>query len=296
MRRLACLLIPLLPLSSLLAANTADAQGLASCQDIHLEAQAQCELVPPGIQCETECTPISVQAACAARLQVECDGRCEASASLSCTASCQADCSARCEVDPGKFDCRASCQADCSGSCSGHCSAAKDKASCAASCEATCGASCDASCEIDAPSVDCEGRCEASCDGSCQADAELDCQIDCQAEGYAGCKVDIEGGCKTACQTERGALFCDGQYVDYGNNFEECVAALRSLIDGEIEGYAEGESRCENGRCSARGEAGASCTATPGQRGAGAALGGLSLLLAGACYARRRKPRGSKHG
>lgn len=246
-----------------LSAAAVRAQGLESCQDIHLEAQAQCTLVPPSVQCETQCTPVTVEAACAARLEVDCNGQCRASASAMCTASCEADCKAQCTVDPGKFECRGACRADCGASCSGHCAAAADRASCEASCEASCGASCDGSCDVEAPNLDCNARCEASCGGSCDAQANLDCQIDCQADGFAQCRVDVEGGCKAACQTDRGALFCDGQYVDYGDNFEECVAALRALFDAEIDGYAEGQSRCEDGRCSARGKAGVNCQISP---------------------------------
>jgi hypothetical protein len=270
----------------------AEAQGLDSCQNIHLEAQAQCELVPPGVQCETECTPLTVEAACAARLEVDCSGHCNASASVMCSASCEADCSAQCAVDPGKFECSGACRADCGASCSGHCAASADKASCAASCEASCGASCDVSCDVEAPTVDCNAKCDASCSGSCDAQANLDCQIDCQADGFAECRVDVQGGCKTACQTQRGALFCDGQYVDYGNNFEECVAALRTLLDAEIDGYAEGESRCEEGQCSARGEAGVNCQISPAAPASGAAyawlLVGVPALLS-RLIRRRRK-------
>jgi hypothetical protein len=258
--------------------SVAHAQGLDSCRNIHLEAQAQCELVPPGVECETACTPLTVEAACAARLEVDCAGSCNASASVMCSASCEADCQARCAVDPGKFECSGACRADCGASCEGHCSASADKAACAASCQASCGASCDVSCDVDAPSLDCNAKCDASCSGSCEAEANLDCQIDCQADGFAQCRVDVEGGCKATCQTERGALFCNGQYVDYGNNFDECVAAVRTLIDSEIDGYAEGESRCEEGRCSARGEAGVNCQVSPPGSSSGALSAWLLLL------------------
>ena len=214
-------------------ATLARAEGIDSCRNIHLEAQAQCELVPPGIDCETECTPLTVEAACAARLEVDCSGQCRANASVMCTASCQAECGAQCEVDPGKFECAGACRADCGASCGGHCEASADKAACEASCQASCDASCRCSCDIDAPSVDCNAKCEASCSGSCDAEANLDCRNHCQADGFAQCRVDVEGGCRTACQTQRGALFCDGQYVDHGDNFDECVAAIRAIVDAE---------------------------------------------------------------
>src|SRR5262245_34615575 len=70
--------------------------GIEACGDIFVEAEAECELVPPGAECEVHCTPISVEAACAARLEAECSGECSAEASVDCTASCQGSCEADC--------------------------------------------------------------------------------------------------------------------------------------------------------------------------------------------------------
>src|SRR5690606_21510239 len=98
------------------------------------------------------------------------------------------------------------------------------------------------------------GKCEASCSGQCDAEANLDCQIDCQSTGYVDCVVDVQGGCETACESTDGALFCDGQYVDYGGNLEACIAALLSELDIQVEGYAD--AMCDEEGCEA--EAGAS--------------------------------------
>jgi hypothetical protein len=233
------------------------AAGIGACGNIDVEARAECTVVPPGAQCEAMCEPVAVRAACSVMLAAECRGGCDELPSVDCSASCQADCSAKCEVDPGKFDCKASCEADCSGSCSGQCEANSDSASCEAACEGSCNASCDSHCDVELPEADCEGRCEASCEGSCEVDPNLDCQIDCQAKGKAECEVDVQGGCEVDCDTQEGALFCDGQYIDHGNNLDECVAALKAALDVKVSGYASGESGCtdEDG-CMATGRAG----------------------------------------
>jgi hypothetical protein len=275
-------------LALLLASHAAQAQGLESCGDIHVEAEAMCEVVPPGAQCTARCTPITVEAACAAQLQVECDGMCSASAEVDCTGECQAGCTGSCEVDPGKFDCRAECRADCSASCSGKCSADNNSADCEGACMATCDANCDASCDIELPEADCEGKCEASCNGSCEAEAEVDCQIDCQSDSFAECMIDVQGGCEAKCETQEGALFCDGNYVDHGDNLAECVGAIEAVINAEVDGYAEGESSCEGGSCMASGKAGVSCSALPGTR-SGNAAAVLALMALGLVLARRRK-------
>jgi MYXO-CTERM domain-containing protein len=270
------------------AAPRARAQGLESCGNIHVEAQAQCEVIPPGVECEAECTPIKVEAACEARVVAQCDGECNFTPPQNCSLDCQAGCMGECSVDPGSFECSAECEASCSGECSGKCSAAANKAECMGQCEGTCSARCDAGCEGTPPSAECDAKCEASCDTSCEVEAELDCQLDCQADAKADCVLDVEGGCKADCETMEGALFCDGQYVDHGDNLDQCVAAIEAVINAEVEGYAEGSSSCEGGSCKAEGSAGVSCAAVPGGTSSGAgviALLGASVLALG----RRRR-------
>ncbi len=233
--------------------------SLSACGNIHVEASAECELIPPGVDCELECTPLSIEAACNAKLAVDCDGECDLSAEVDCKGECRAGCEAECELNPGEFDCSAECNADCYASCAGQCEADEDSASCQGHCEASCSASCDAECDIDLPSAKCEAGCEARCEGSCKAEANFDCQISCQREAYAECEVDLQGGCKAACDTQEGALFCDGDYVDYGNNLDNCIAALEAALDLQVEGYATGSASCEGGSCRAEGEAGVSC-------------------------------------
>jgi hypothetical protein len=97
-------------------------------------------------------------------------------------------------------------------------------------------------------------KCKASCEGQCEFEANAECNIDC----HGTCVGELEGGCKGQCNTEDGGVFCDSQYVDRGNNGEECINALTALV-GEINGYANAEAECSGGECTAEAEAGASC-------------------------------------
>ncbi|HKU41244.1 MAG TPA: hypothetical protein VJR89_23940 [Polyangiales bacterium] len=259
------------------ATRTARAD-LADCGDISLEARAECTVVPPSAQCETMCTPISVRAACAARLAVDCDAGCNKLPSVECSGKCVADCSGRCQVDPGKFDCEAACSADCNGRCSARCESSGNRSSCMAECQGTCGVSCSNSCDVRFPSADCKAKCEAGCEGSCKVDTNLDCQLDCQAKGYAKCEADITGGCKTQCETKEGALFCDGQYIDHGDNLQMCIDSIKAAFDARVMAESSGEADCEDGTCRAEGEAKVSsdCSST----GPGAPAANLWALFA----------------
>ena len=267
----------------LLLSGQAQAAGLDSCGDIFVEADAMCT-VYAGVECEAQCKPVNVTAACAAELQVSCAGECNVSATAECTGSCSADCQAECDVKPAEFNCQASCQADCSADCSSRCAADSNSAECQASCKATCSGSCDASCSVTPAEANCQAKCDASCSGSCKAEANADCQIDCQASGFADCQVELEGGCKGHCSEPEGALFCDGNYVDAGNNLQECIAALQALFNIEV--YADGSAMCSGNTCSAEGEVGCSCTSN----GAGdLPLAVLGLGFVAVAVRRRRR-------
>ena len=71
-----------------------------------------------------------------------------------------------------------------------------------------------------------------SLDGSCTAKANVDCDVSCQATGYANCEAMLTGGCQAQCTTPQGALFCDGQYVDTGNNLQQCIS---TIMQGSIQ-------------------------------------------------------------
>jgi hypothetical protein len=268
--------------------------GLEACGNVFVEAQAECVVIPPGADCEAMCEPVSVEAACAVELAADCRARCDELPSVSCTADCRADCEADCTVDPGKFDCETACGVDCSGNCAGQCRNSSNRTDCELSCEGSCSASCESRCEVEPASASCEARCDASCEGSCEVDTNLDCQLDCQADGRAECLVDIEGGCEVQCESREGALFCNGQYVDYGNNLDACLQALQAALNVRVE--ASGESNCEGNTCTASGRAkvNSDCSvalpgATPG-RSAAAWLLPLGLCI-GLLGFRRRRPR-----
>lgn len=264
--------------------------GLEACNNIEVSASARCKVETAG-GCTAQCTPLKLEAACAGKLEVQCSGECNASASLDCKSSCTGSCKGQCEANPGSFDCSASCQASCEADCSGKCSSSGNRTECEASCKATCGGSCEAKCEGTPPSATCEGKCNASCEGSCQGKANINCQIDCQSKGYAECKAKLEGGCKAKCTEPSGALFCDGQYVDTGNNLQNCIDALNAYLKVKVE--ASGSAECEGSSCSAEGKVNATCGAAPVDPTT--TSGGLWVFgavgLVGAVAARRRVTR-----
>jgi hypothetical protein len=102
------------------------------------------------------------------------------------------------------------------------------------------------------------------------------------------CRANLQGGCEAQCTDPKGALFCDGQYVDAGSRLEECLNYLEDILKIDVEGYARAD--CQGNTCTAEAGGSISCTAAPatnapfdGRAAAFAALG-LGLLVA-----RRRK-------
>jgi hypothetical protein len=249
-------IVSIVPL--MLAPETAHAQtaSLAACGNINVRASAQCKVEASG-GCTAQCTPVSFQAACAARLTADCDGQCTATLP-ECNGSCEGSCQGQC-TDPGSFDCQASCEgscsADCDAQCSGSASGNTASGSCKARCQANCGAKCSGSCSATPPT--CEGKCKASCEGSCRGKATAQCQIECQGKLEGGCVAELEGGCKTRCTQPEGALFCDGQYVDTGNNLQNCIDALKARFNIQVQGSASGQ--CSGNQCTGEAEGSASC-------------------------------------
>jgi len=272
-------------------ASPANAAVLDSCGNVELSANANCEMRVSG-GCTASCEPVNFRVQCAADLYVGCNGMCNAQVDAQCTADCQGGCEAECQVDPAKFDCAASCRADCGATCQGSCAGQADSARCESSCEATCGGECDARCDVTPPSADCQAQCQACCTGSCDAEANMDCQINCQADGFVNCETQLQGGCQTACERPDGALFCDGQYVDVGEQLDACVAQLQSLLEIKVTGYAYADGSCEGTSCSASAKAGCSCSTVGGSEddGPANALGMLGALAAfGLAFGRRKK-------
>jgi MYXO-CTERM domain-containing protein len=271
------------------AANEVEAQAdLGACNNIYVEAGGECTVIPPSVDCEADCTPIKVEASCAAKLQVQCDASCNANVDVGCDATCTADCMGECNLKPGEFNCQAYCQADCSGSCAAECAGGEGGAHCRASCEATCTGDCNAECKVTPPTADCNVKCEAGCKGSCHAKANIDCQAKCQADGFVKCEADVTGGCKVDCMSEKGALFCEGYYVDANDNAQMCLDALKAALD--VDYYATAEGECREGMCTGKADASVGCSALPGDKSAASSL---LLMLGGlAVYGARRRRQG----
>jgi hypothetical protein len=244
--------------------------SLSSCGNIEVSASASCEVEVSG-GCTAKCTPISFHG--------ECSGRCSGSISASCTASCQGDCSASCEVDPPSFSCQGSCEANCGADCSAHCEAGGNQASCQADCEAACSGECSGSCEGTGGSASCEAKCQASCEGECSVEADIDC--------HASCYGELQGGCEVACESPDGALYCDGQYVDAGDNFAECIGSLNACLDIEVD--ASASAACEGGKCSAEAEASCAASIANGPIGKETPWYALGLAALGLGLLRRRR-------
>ena len=226
----------------LIASSASAAPGKEACANLELAASGKCELVLTG-GCEAKCTPVSFDLAC--------DGQCTGSVSATCTASCSVDCEANCTVNPGTFDCAVDCSASCNGSCESSCAGSADGTHCRARCKGECDTSCKGKCEATPPTATCKAKCDASCGGSCNVKADVDCHVSCEGT--------LKGGCETQCKEPKGALFCDGQYVDAAN-LDDCLAYLASI---NITVDASGSLNCEGGECKATGEASAACTTQP---------------------------------
>ena len=255
----------------------AQAASIADCGNINVEASAQCTVVPPGVTCEGQCTVPS----CSAKLYGGCKGQCTAtlpSCQASCSATCEGDCSASANFDCN-VNCNATCKGNCSGTCQSKCQANNTGADCQAECEGTCKATCEGECSASCSGnaqVDCKGTCAASCQGSCNGQARLDCELTCSPpSAYVSC----QGGCTAACKTEKGALFCDTNYVDYNNNLDSCVNALKDALNIQVSGYASSSGSCSGNSCQGEAKAGGSASCAMARLGSHkGAVGGLLLL------------------
>jgi hypothetical protein len=256
--------------------------GIDACGKIDVSANANCKVVASG-GCTAQCTPINVQAACDGKLYASCQGGCTAMVDASCTTSCLGTCNGTCSGSPGSFDCSASCKGRCEGDCSAQCQGNANQADCTAACKGNCGGECNAQCNGTPPSATCEAKCSASCSGSCTAKVTGKCQIDCQMKGEAQCRVDVQGGCQAQCTKPDGAIFCDGQYVDVGNNFKNCLDALNAILNIKVSGSAS----CTGNNCQAQGKV--SCfSVAPGEPAMSGWGIGIGLGALGAALARRR--------
>ena len=243
MRSFPQLILGLFAAPLLLIASTASAApGKEACANLELVGSGKCALEVSG-GCTAKCTPVSFDLAC--------DGQCSVNAEVSCTAQCSVDCNAGCTVDPGTFDCTAECGASCTGDCEASCGGSSDRDHCRATCKGRCDTSCGAKCSGTPPSATCKAKCDASCSGSCDVKAQVDCHVSCEA--------DLKGGCEAQCSEPKGALFCDGQYVDAAN-IDDCIAYLATI---NINVSATGSAECTDGNCTAEGEASIGCSTQP---------------------------------
>jgi hypothetical protein len=140
--------------------------------------------------------------------------------------------------------------------------------------------------------ADCAAKCQASCQGECRADANLTCQAYCQANGYAKCEADLKLKCQGECKMSNRPVLCSGQYIDRGDNFQECIDALKSRLNITVSGTSSSSGTCQNNTCTgtAQAEGTASCATLP-VRGRGGALGGAvaGMLVALGLMGRRRR-------
>jgi len=294
MSRLAIGFLTALPVAALLLAPKLAYAGIEACGNIDVRANATCKVEVQG-GCTAKCTPVSVQAACEGKLELECDAKCNVTAEASCTGSCNADCTGQCKANPGSFDCKASCTgsctANCDAACEGQAGGGSASGSCKANCQANCNAKCEGECNVTPPSATCEAKCSASCKGSCEGKLNASCQAQCRGEfDPPKCQAEVKGGCEARCQTPEGALFCDGEFIDTGNNLKACGDALAALFNIQVDYSASAE--CANGVCNAEASASASaCSTSPdlSHHAASFAPAALALGIAGASVARRKR-------
>jgi hypothetical protein len=224
---LACLVVGCVVLGAAGVAR-AGTGALAACGNIFVKDGVHCQVQPPGIDCQTRCTPLNMQVSCARQLFTECSPQCTLTVQPTEVQVCADQCVTQCNASPGSFDCHGSCGAKCSADCSAKCSTSTDQASCVASCQGSCAGYCDVDCQGTLPSLSCTDKCQKVCHAYTVAKVNMDCQLQCQTvERYTNCEAKLTGGCQTACQAQAGAVFCDGQFVN-ANNVQTCIDELKS--------------------------------------------------------------------
>jgi hypothetical protein len=208
--------------------GVSSAGALDACGAVTLPLTAHCQVEPPGISCQTRCTPLNMQLSCARQLFTECSPQCTVQVVPTEVQVCVDTCAPQCTVNPGSFDCSADCGAKCTADCSTTCATASDTAGCTASCQASCTGYCEADCKAVLPTMTCQEKCQQSCHGIHTARVNMDCQLQCHTvERYTNCEVKLTGGCQTQCQASQGALFCDGQYINVSSNLQQCIQSLK---------------------------------------------------------------------
>jgi len=88
----------------------------------------------------------------------------------------------------------------------------------------------------------------------------------CQSNGYAMCETMLTGGCQAQCSQPMGALFCDGQYVDTGNNLQQCITDLQSALNLQV----SASGSCSGNSCQGTASVSACSVSGVGRTGTGA--------------------------
>ena len=97
------------------------------------------------------------------------------------------------------------------------------------------------------------------------------------------CEGEVKGGCDVQCQDPKGAIFCDGSYVDSNGNLDKCAAALDAILNLKVDASAQ----CANGHCEAQASVSACSTTTPDSNRAPIAPVAVFLGAVAAAIARR---------
>jgi MYXO-CTERM domain-containing protein len=116
----------------------------------------------------------------------------------------------------------------------------------------------------------------------------MSCDVSCQSKGYASCEASLQGGCQAQCSQPKGALFCDGQYVN-ASNVDQCIADLKALLNIQVSGEASGN--CSGNTCSGQASGSVSCGVAPATPPLSGTVLALGLGAAAAGVVRRRRGR-----
>ena len=274
--------------ASLLLPALAEAR-LDACGGIFLTGDAKCEFVRDQ-DCQTHCETTSVETACVASLQTECDSQCTASAETECTQTCTPSCTQECtqvEHQSSKGLCRSDCAHDCSTKCAG----ADNQGRCESCCQQNCNVRCEDHCRDDDTDEVCDTKCTPVCEDSCVAKANNSCQITCQTTNFESCQTTVVNTCQTDCHDDGGAIFCDGQFLN-ASNLKDCAAELASQLSIKVDISVDVDVNA-NGAVTVTNDGKkhtAKCSiAAPGGDASGNVLAGLLAAGTVAAFIRRRR-------
>src|SRR5258706_1294328 len=120
-------------LSASLALPALAQAKLEACGGVFLTGDAKCEFVRDQ-DCQTHCETTSVETACVATLETQCEGDCTASAETVCTETCAPSCTEEC-MTVEKQSSRGLCRSDCAHDCSDKCAGSDNRGRCESCCQ-----------------------------------------------------------------------------------------------------------------------------------------------------------------